>query len=593
MVIDRLARQVQPAGDSGIRQAFGEQLQDLDFAAGQLRRVGARGRARPARQAARATLAQLTRHPTCHGPGAEPLEGGERVAQMDLLIAFRQGSRRFVRATQLGPPQRGRDRVAGDLELVRLGCSWRQIARLEVACFPAPVAQLADVPGVVVMHCQIPGCSGFLSRFVSLPEQPGRFGARRAGRRQALERLCSHRQRQSFVQGRVHLGVATASAESPQRYQAHDASDRRDAWPVEDLAARVGALVPAALVQVRQPLPGPHIQTRMVQIAFAAEGDARREILVGARELIQLTRDRAQVAPRVDYEVVKASLLGHGSAGFEVEPTTLVAGEQQRRPDGVVGADERLDLAESFGQIDRLLTPGDRFSVVAIEHAHVCVPAIGVRKLTARGQCFQHSERCLHGGFRLGIATCDDQRRGEMRQCFACAQLVAQAAPDAQRGVPRFDRFVRSVGNRNFGSVGFQQFRAFDGLEHLASIERSSILGCRLAVRSQASPRGGCRRRELDQRLSIACFGSVVSQAGQAIRPRSPGPKRGQDTAVERRACGRGETSQYRFARQFVAERQTLRVRPQHPSGDAFVGCLQPAAGHLGRAATAQCVRRR
>jgi hypothetical protein len=82
----RFGGEVEVGRDVSIAEALGEQLEDLEFAWGQVGSVGPRARAWAAWQVAGTQLAQSARHDAGGGLRAETLQSGMGFAQRSFVI---------------------------------------------------------------------------------------------------------------------------------------------------------------------------------------------------------------------------------------------------------------------------------------------------------------------------------------------------------------------------------------------------------------------------------------------------------------------------------------------------------------------------
>ena len=175
VVVDRLARQEQPLGDVAVAQAVGDQREHLELARGELGRVLARRRPRPARQRARAALAQLAADDRRRAAGAERQQLLEPAAAQRFVLGAGARERRLVRAAQRGPVRGGLLGFAGELERVGLG-DRRSRASLDARA-PARQRELADDPAASRLSASASTTS------VSVTTRAGRRPARRPRRR--------------------------------------------------------------------------------------------------------------------------------------------------------------------------------------------------------------------------------------------------------------------------------------------------------------------------------------------------------------------------------------------------------------------------
>src|SRR5215212_6166825 len=117
VVADRLGGQVEPLGDLGVPQSFGNQGQHLGFAGGQASRMGSGGSpgtAAQRREVVDPKGAQATDGVREGRLGLEPLEGGDRLVDEIGIIATGQGTGFLVGAAERLPERSRRDTVTGD-----------------------------------------------------------------------------------------------------------------------------------------------------------------------------------------------------------------------------------------------------------------------------------------------------------------------------------------------------------------------------------------------------------------------------------------------------------------------------------------------
>src|SRR5438477_12477791 len=163
-----------------------QQRQHFRLAGSETSRMGARDGSRSARNATRAAAAQAPGDRRSHRTRAEPLKAGQCRAERSLRVTFAERAGRFVWAGARLPELRGGGPVTGDLSGEWLGGSDRRC--IEVQGLPAPVAELAEMPGMLMLLGELPDGSCLISRVSDVAGEPRGFGARGVGRRQALQR---------------------------------------------------------------------------------------------------------------------------------------------------------------------------------------------------------------------------------------------------------------------------------------------------------------------------------------------------------------------------------------------------------------------
>ena len=115
MVLDGARREVQTLGDGRVSEAVGEQPQHLELARGQLGVVAARARARPTRQATRASFTEATRHDRGGAASAELLQLVESTTELVFFAGVGTRESGLVRTTCVVPERRGGRPVSSEL----------------------------------------------------------------------------------------------------------------------------------------------------------------------------------------------------------------------------------------------------------------------------------------------------------------------------------------------------------------------------------------------------------------------------------------------------------------------------------------------
>ena len=122
MVLDGALREEEPLRDRRVAEAFAEELQNLEFAGGELGRVIAGGRSRAARDISRPERAQAAGDHGRRCPGAEIGEQLERAPESRLGRDVRECECGLVGPSEFLPACRGRLELAKEFEPVGSIC---------------------------------------------------------------------------------------------------------------------------------------------------------------------------------------------------------------------------------------------------------------------------------------------------------------------------------------------------------------------------------------------------------------------------------------------------------------------------------------
>jgi hypothetical protein len=131
-------------------------------------------------------------------------------------------------------------------------------------------------------------------------------------------------------------------------------------------------------------------------------GDAFRQVALGAVELIQFARPRAQVRIHSGNPHIQSGVAGESKCMVQILAAALVIQKQPGRTDGGVYRGQCFGVPEALGQIERFFSPNQRLCIIAVYQVEVGSHAVGERQFTARGQVFEHVDRCMDALLQLG-----------------------------------------------------------------------------------------------------------------------------------------------------------------------------------------------
>ena len=122
----------------------------------------------------------------------------------------------------------------------------------------------------------------------------------------------------------------------------------------------------------------------IVEVALGGVGHALGEVMLGFGVAVLLAVGCADIDVAEADLRIHPGLLGERDAALEVGQAVVVATDQQRRADDVLGRRDRDVVVEAAGELDRLAAEPHRHGAVAVEHPEMGLHAVGVGELARR-----------------------------------------------------------------------------------------------------------------------------------------------------------------------------------------------------------------
>ena len=345
----------QAPGDVGVAQPLGDQRQHLGLPGREVGRVGAGGGTGPSRQAPDPQLPQLAGDQGAQGPGAQPLELGQRRAELWLLVAAGQGVGGLVGAAERSPARGRGVPGTGHLQRERLGRGVREPAGSGAGRVrPAASAR---------RQARRPARRGSWSRWAK--SSASSTTARAAAGSPSSQAPSARATATGPSRCSSPVPVPSASASSkgghtpgsprrartrPRMASAVDPADRRRPRVAEHDLDRVGGRRPASLLEVGLGLRHQHVQPPGVQVVLGAVADPFVAVAGGQQVVAMVEGLPGKVGVGPGDVLLQAVGAGQRQAPLQRGLSGWSACLHLGGADVVEGMDEDLGLAELLGQ---------------------------------------------------------------------------------------------------------------------------------------------------------------------------------------------------------------------------------------------------
>ena len=289
MVVDRPRRGRAARRSRALRRPSASSASTSSSRAREAGRVLPRRRPRPARDSARAALAQPPGDDRGRRRAPEPLQLVERPPERLLLVGIRERERRLVRAAELAP-QLGRPRPLARRAAARTAPPTSAGISLVEAGAPSPAGELADEPAASARRASSNAASVAVERRLAVALEPRDLGSRGRHRPEPLQLAGRLGQGPRLVERRPRARVAAARAHEPEDRRAR----RCAAW------SRCGGCA-GRLRRTRPPPPSGPGRARCVRDTRAGRAArARARARCSTRARPRGSRPRARGGARGD-----------------------------------------------------------------------------------------------------------------------------------------------------------------------------------------------------------------------------------------------------------------------------------------------------